>query len=199
MSEENEDTGTPAHQVVSLDLELANLQMATRGAAILSDLQLHRAFIDELSEDAGPICIGAIVALVETRLGLVRRVLRGEERASRLWAPHNAVMNVEALKEVPDVYLSSWGALCTVPPMDTDTSLETWAPEVPSDEQGEQKEPPLSASEPIRAPGQEANSTDGAGEGAPSASPPEAPEGERKREATRQHRSQRKAPRKAAP
>jgi hypothetical protein len=199
MSEENEVTGTPAHQVVSLDLELANLQMATRGAAILSDIQLHRAFIDELSEDAGPICIGAIVALVETRLGLVRRVLRGEERPARLWAPHNAVVNVEALKEVPDVYLSSWGALCTVPPMDTATDPETWAPEVPSDEQEEQKEPPLSASEPIPAPGQEANSTDGAGEGAPSVAAPEVPEGKRKRGPARQHRSQRNAPPKAAP
>jgi hypothetical protein len=75
---------------VSLGLELANLEHALRGASLLAELLANHDLPDEETQRMAPHCISAQLALVNARLRHVGRVVRGEEDAETLWAPHNA-------------------------------------------------------------------------------------------------------------
>lgn len=88
MSEESGFSTAPL--VVSVDLELATLVGATRGAQLLSELLANQA-LDGAHEKEAPSGIFSILALVTERLGQLRRVIRNEESPAHLWAPHNAV------------------------------------------------------------------------------------------------------------
>ncbi|MFY0571131.1 hypothetical protein ACN28E_45880 [Archangium lansingense] len=76
---------------VSLNLELANLEHALRGASLLAELLANHDLPDEETQRMAPHCISAQLALVNARLRQVGRVIRGEEDAEMLWAPHNAI------------------------------------------------------------------------------------------------------------
>jgi len=75
---------------VSLNLELSNLEHALRGASLLAELLANHNLPDEETQRMAPHCIAAQLALVDARLRHLGRVIRGEEDAETLWAPHNA-------------------------------------------------------------------------------------------------------------
>jgi hypothetical protein len=100
----------PPQQVVSVDLELATLAGATRGAQILADLQAQQALDGDKGRDA-PSGIFSILALVRERIDQLRRVVRHEENPAHLWAPHNAVEDPAITGEFPgDIVLFPWGS-----------------------------------------------------------------------------------------
>ncbi|HYO58519.1 hypothetical protein [Archangium sp.] len=76
---------------ISLNMELANLEHALRGASLLAELLANHDLPDEETQRMAPHCITAQLALVNARLRQVGRVIRGEEDAETLWAPHNAI------------------------------------------------------------------------------------------------------------
>src|SRR5690348_2287914 len=98
MTEENEFSTAPL--VVSVDLELATVAGATRGAQLLADLMANKA-LDGAHEREAPSGIFSILALVTERLGQLRRVIRNEESPAHLWAPHNAVEDPTTSGEFP--------------------------------------------------------------------------------------------------
>lgn len=98
-------------QVVSLDLELALLSGATRGAQTLADLLAQKA-LDTRDERDAPTGIFSILALVRNRIELLRRCIRNEMDPALLWAPHNAVEDPAVSGEFPeDIILFSWDSL----------------------------------------------------------------------------------------
>jgi hypothetical protein len=98
-------------QVVSLDLELALLSGATRGAQTLADLLAQKALDGRMERDA-PTGIFSILALVRNRIELLRRCIRNEMDPAHLWAPHNAVEDPAVSGEFPeDIILFSWDSL----------------------------------------------------------------------------------------
>ncbi|WP_426746267.1 hypothetical protein VZQ01_40095 [Myxococcus faecalis] len=90
-----DEDDTPAHlyeeKVVSLNLELANLEHALRGAHLLAELLANNDLPTEDADRQAPRSIVAILALADSRLQQLRRVIRGEADARHLWAPHNAI------------------------------------------------------------------------------------------------------------
>ncbi|WIG98428.1 hypothetical protein [Myxococcus sp. SDU36] len=109
MTEEKDRTSAPA--VVSIDLELATVAGATRGAQLLADLLASKALDDEHEREA-PSGIFSILALVTERIGQLRRVIRSEESPAHLWAPHNAVEDPTISGEFPgDIVLFASGPL----------------------------------------------------------------------------------------
>lgn len=109
MTEENGFSTAPL--VISLDLELATVAGAARGAQLLAGLLAHKALDGEHEREA-PSCVFSILALVTERLGQLRRVIRNEENPAHLWAPHNAVEDPATSGESPgDIVLFSWGSL----------------------------------------------------------------------------------------
>ncbi len=58
---------------------------------------------DRQSELRAPLSIMAILVLVELRIRLIERVLRGEEDPLDLWAPHNDTTPVRREGDEPDV------------------------------------------------------------------------------------------------
>ncbi|QDE87801.1 hypothetical protein BHS06_01940 [Myxococcus xanthus] len=109
MTEEKDRTSAPA--VVSIDLELATVAGATRGAQLLADLLANKALDDEHEREA-PSGIFSILALVTERIGQLRRVIRSEESPAHLWAPHNAVEDPTTSGEFPgDIVLFASGPL----------------------------------------------------------------------------------------
>jgi hypothetical protein len=90
MSNENARSPRSESSAVSLGLELANLEHALRGASLLAELLANYDLPDEETQRMAPHCITAQLALVNARLRHVGRVIRGEEDAETLWAPHNA-------------------------------------------------------------------------------------------------------------
>jgi hypothetical protein len=109
MTEEPGFSITPT-QVVSLDLELAALAGATRGAQLLADLQARKV-LEADQEREIPSDVFSILALVTERIGQLRRVMRHEENPAHLWAPHNAVEDPAVTGEfVGDVVLFPWGS-----------------------------------------------------------------------------------------
>lgn len=109
MPEEMDRTSAPA--VVSIDLELATVAGATRGAQLLADLLANKTLDDEHEREA-PSGIFSILALVTERLGQLRRVIRSEESPAHLWAPHNAVEDPTTSGESPgDIVLFASGPL----------------------------------------------------------------------------------------
>jgi hypothetical protein len=159
----------PPQQVVSVDLELATLAGATRGAQILADLQAQQALDGDKGRDA-PSGIFSILALVRERIDQLRRVVRHEENPAHLWAPHNAVEDPATTGEFPgDIVLFPWGSHrapmvmwgCrmaeTEAPREARTKkprepkgpkLKEAAPEPSSDERQEAQETELPTSEP---------------------------------------------------
>ncbi|RYZ15499.1 MAG: hypothetical protein EOO70_06680, partial [Myxococcaceae bacterium] len=89
-----DEDDTPAHRhegkVVSLNLELANLEHALRGAQLLAELLANNDMPTEEADRQAPRSIVAVLALADARLQQLRRVIRGEADARHLWAPHNA-------------------------------------------------------------------------------------------------------------
>jgi hypothetical protein len=109
MTEANGFSSSPP--AVSLDLELATLSGATRGAQLLAEL-LAQQGLDEASEQDAPMGILCILALVRERLSLARRVVRDEEDPAQLRAPHNTVEDPSATGTFTgDIVLFSWGSL----------------------------------------------------------------------------------------
>ena len=90
MSDKNTRTLCSESSAVSLNLELSNLEHALRGASLLAELLGNHDLPDEETQRMAPHCISAQLALVNARLRHVGRVIRGEEDAETLWAPHNA-------------------------------------------------------------------------------------------------------------
>jgi hypothetical protein len=90
MSDKNTRTLRSESSAVSLGLELANLEHALRGASLLAELLANHDLPDEETQRMAPHCIVAQVSLINARLRHVGRVIRGEEDAESLWAPHNA-------------------------------------------------------------------------------------------------------------
>ena len=105
----------PEPRVVSLDLELATLESATRGAEILADLESRYGLMDEDMEEDTPVSIMSILALVGGRFEQLRRVIRGEEDPGNIWGPQNAIGLPESLADVDgDILLFAWNA-CGMP------------------------------------------------------------------------------------
>jgi hypothetical protein len=105
----------PEPRVVSLDLELATLESATRGAEILADLESRHGLMDEDMEEDTPVSIMSILALVGGRFEQLRRVIRGEEDPGNIWGPQNAIGLPESLADVDgDILLFAWNA-CGMP------------------------------------------------------------------------------------
>lgn len=92
---------------ISLNLELAHLEEALRGAALLAELLANHGLPDEETQRMVPHCIAAQLALVNARLRQVGRVIRGEEDAEALWAPHNATSSSPLPGDDGDVRLLS--------------------------------------------------------------------------------------------
>ena len=90
MSEKNVRSLRSESSAVSLNLELSTLEHALRGASLLAELLANHDLPDEETQRMAPHCITAQLALVNARLRHVGRVIRGEEDAETLWAPHNA-------------------------------------------------------------------------------------------------------------
>ena len=90
MSDKNTRTLRSESSAVSLSMELANLEHALRGTSLLAELLGNHDLPDEETQRMAPHCIVAQVSLVNARLRHVGRVIRGEEDAETLWAPHNA-------------------------------------------------------------------------------------------------------------
>jgi len=90
MSDKNTRTLRSESSAVSLNLELSNLEHALRGAALLAELLGNHDLPDEETQRMAPHCIVAQVSLINARLRHMGRVIRGEEDAETLWAPHNA-------------------------------------------------------------------------------------------------------------
>jgi hypothetical protein len=88
-------------QVVSLDLELALLSGATRGAETLADLLAQDGLDGRMKRDA-PTGIFSILALVRNRIELLRRCIRNEMDPAHLWAPHNAVEDPAVSGDFPE-------------------------------------------------------------------------------------------------
>ncbi|WP_164002137.1 hypothetical protein [Pyxidicoccus caerfyrddinensis] len=89
-----DEDDTPAHlyeKVVSLNLELANLEHALRGAHLLAELLANNDMPTEDADRQAPRSIVAILALADSRLQQLRRVIRGEADTRHLWAPYNAI------------------------------------------------------------------------------------------------------------
>jgi hypothetical protein len=98
-----------AQVVVSLDLELFTLGYAARGAQVLADLQARGGLMDSETERDAPMCISAMLALLETRMRHLRRVLRGEEDPGHLLAHHNTVSTQGLPEAGEEAYLFAWG------------------------------------------------------------------------------------------
>lgn len=90
MSGKNARSLRSESSAVSLTMELANLEHALRGASLLAELLANHDLPDEETLRMAPHCITAQLALVNARLRHLGRVIRGEEDAETLWAPHNA-------------------------------------------------------------------------------------------------------------
>ncbi|HYO52579.1 hypothetical protein [Archangium sp.] len=107
MSDKNARSLRSESSAVSLNLELANLEHALRGASLLAELLANHDLPDEETQRMAPQCITAQLALVNARLRHVGRVIRGEEDAETLWAPHNAINPSPLPGEDGDVRLVS--------------------------------------------------------------------------------------------
>jgi len=103
----------PAHheeKVVSLNLELANLEHALRGAQLLAELHANNDMPTEDADRQALRSIVAILALTDARLQQLRRVIRGEADSRHLWAPHNATSPEPLQDDEYDVRLVPWTA-----------------------------------------------------------------------------------------
>ncbi len=107
MSNENAHTLRSESSAVSLNLELANIEHALRGAALLAELLANHNLPDEEARRMAPHFITAQLALVNARLRQVSRVIRGEEDAETLWAVHNATTPLPLPGDDGDVRLVS--------------------------------------------------------------------------------------------
>jgi len=110
MSDKNARSLRSESSAVSLNLELANLEHALRGASLLAELLANHDLPDEETQRMAPHCISAQLALVNARLRHVGRVIRGEEDAETLWAPHNATSPSPRPGDDEDVRLVSKSA-----------------------------------------------------------------------------------------
>jgi hypothetical protein len=125
---------------LSLDLELATLARATRGAQILAELQSRHGLMDESMEKDAPECVFSILALVGGRIDQLRRVVRSEENPANLWAPHNEVAIPEPLEGLEgDIIMFSWRdhrlpLIISRPPGDAFQDEEPKAPAAPAPE-----------------------------------------------------------------
>ncbi|MFP2905960.1 hypothetical protein ACLESD_13065 [Pyxidicoccus sp. 3LFB2] len=104
-----DEDAPPAHRyeekVVSLNLELANLEHALRGAQLLADLLANNDMPTEEADRQAPRAVVAVLALADARLQQLRRVIRGEEDARHLWAPFNAISSEPFPEDAGDVRL----------------------------------------------------------------------------------------------
>ncbi len=104
-----DEDDTPAHlyeeKVVSLNLELANLEHALHGAQLLAELLANNDMPTAEADRQAPRSVVAILALADARLQQLRRVIRGEADARHLWAPHNAIGSEPHPGDAEDVRL----------------------------------------------------------------------------------------------
>lgn len=107
-----DEDDTPAHRyeekVVSLNLELANLEHALRGAQLLAELLANNDMPTTEADRQAPRSIVAVLALADSRLQQLRQVIRGEADARHLWAPHNAISPEPHAGDADDVRLEPW-------------------------------------------------------------------------------------------
>ncbi|MBZ4421764.1 hypothetical protein [Myxococcus sp. RHSTA-1-4] len=94
-------------KVVSLNLELANLEHALRGAQLLADFLANNDMPTADAVRQAPRSVVAILALTDARLQQLRRVIRSEADARHLWAPHNATSPESLPGDADDVRLES--------------------------------------------------------------------------------------------
>lgn len=114
MSDKNARSLRSESSAVSLNSELSNLEHALRGASLLAELLANHDLPDEETQRMAPHCITAQLALVNARLRHVGRVIRGEEDAETLWAPHNATSPSPLPGDDGDVRLVSRASPCRV-------------------------------------------------------------------------------------
>jgi hypothetical protein len=95
-------------KVVSLNLELANLEHALRGAQLMAELLANDDMPTEEADRQAPRSVVAILALTDARLQQLRRVIRREEDARHLWAPYNAISPEPFPGDADDVRLEPW-------------------------------------------------------------------------------------------
>ena len=105
MSDKRTRTLRSESSAVSLNLELSNLEHALRGASLLAELLANHNLPDEETQRMAPHCIAAQLALVDARLRHLGRIIRGEEDAETLWAPHNATSSSPRPGDDEDVRL----------------------------------------------------------------------------------------------
>jgi hypothetical protein len=114
MSDMNTRTFRSDSDTVSLNLELDNLESALRGTSLLAELLASNGLPDEEARRQAPHCIVAQLSLVNARLRQVGRVIRGEEDAEALLAPHNTTCPSPLPGEDGDVRLVSRASPCRV-------------------------------------------------------------------------------------
>lgn len=105
MKDEDDTPTHPEEKVVSLNLELATLEHALRGAQLLAELLANNDMPTAEADRQSPRSVVAILALADARLQQLRRVIRGEADARHLWAPHNAISPEPLPGDAEDVRL----------------------------------------------------------------------------------------------
>ena len=94
-------------KVVSLNLELANLEHALCGAQLLAELLANNDMPTSDADRQAPRSVVAILALADARLQQLRRVIKGEQDARELWAPYNATTPESLTEDDEDVRLEA--------------------------------------------------------------------------------------------
>lgn len=95
-------------KAISLTAELAEVRHTLSGARILADALAHDGLENRRQELDAPVSISAIIALTESRICLIERVLRGEEDPLTLWSERNDTDPDHQSGEDKDVVLQPW-------------------------------------------------------------------------------------------
>jgi hypothetical protein len=95
-------------KAISLTAELAEVRHTLSGARILADALAHDGLENRRQELDAPVSISAIIALTESRICLIERVLRGEEDPLTLWSERNDTSPDHQSGEDKDVVLQPW-------------------------------------------------------------------------------------------
>jgi hypothetical protein len=95
-------------KAISLSAELSELRNAVEGARFIANALAVSGLEDRQSELRAPLSITAVLVLVELRIQLIERILRGEENPLDLWAPHNDTTPVRREGDDPAVVLHPW-------------------------------------------------------------------------------------------
>lgn len=93
---------------VSLTFELLLLDHAVEAARLLAEVLARDSFEEEADARRAAASIAAVLALVNTRLLDLERVVRGDLDPARILAPHNQKRPPPAGSDEEDIILVPW-------------------------------------------------------------------------------------------